>query len=118
MNEIRLEWIKHFNKYISDRIKGAYYLLMLDRHESYVLTDFQCYCKENKIVIFYILVYLLHLLQPLDVEYFSLLKKSYSKEIKNLMRVYISYIIKIEFFAAFKNVFIASFSKANVRESF
>jgi hypothetical protein len=40
MNEIRLEWIKHFNKHTSDRTKGAYCLLVLDRHKSHVLTDF------------------------------------------------------------------------------
>jgi hypothetical protein len=34
------------------------------------------------------------------------------------MRVYISYIIKIKFFAVFKNTFIASFGEANVREDF
>jgi hypothetical protein len=34
------------------------------------------------------------------------------------MRVHISYIIKVEFFAAFKNAFIASFSEANVQEGF
>jgi hypothetical protein len=64
------------------------------------------------------LIYLLYLLQPLDVGCFGLLKKLYDKEIKNLMRVYISYIIKVEFFAIFKNAFIASFSEANIREGF
>jgi hypothetical protein len=34
------------------------------------------------------------------------------------MRVHISYITKVEFFAAFKNAFMASFSEANVREGF
>jgi hypothetical protein len=46
------------------------------------------------------------------------LKRAYGKEIKDLMRVHISYITKVEFFAAFKNAFMASFSKANVREGF
>jgi hypothetical protein len=64
------------------------------------------------------LVYLLHLLQPLDVGCFGPLKKSYGKEIKNLIRVHISHIIKVEFFAAFKNAFMASFSEANVRGGF
>jgi hypothetical protein len=59
-----------------------------------------------------------HLLQPLDIGCFGPLKRSYSKEIKNLMQMYISYIIKIEFFTAFKNAFIASFDKINIREGF
>jgi hypothetical protein len=64
------------------------------------------------------LAYSSHLLQLLDVGYFGPLKRLYSKEIKNLIRVYISYITKVEFFAAFKNAFMASFSKANVWEGF
>jgi hypothetical protein len=113
-----LEWIKHFNKHTSNYIKNAYRLLVLDEYKSYILVDFQCYCKENKIITLYILAYSSHLLQPLDVGCFGLLKKLYGKEIKNLIQVHINYIIKIEFFAAFKNVFMASFSEANVRGGF
>jgi uncharacterized membrane protein (Fun14 family) len=99
-------------------MKGAYCLLVLDEYKSHVLIDFQRYCKENKIVTLCILVYLLHLLQLLNVGCFSPLKRAYSKEIKDLMRVHISYITKVEFFTAFKNAFIISFSEANVREGF
>jgi hypothetical protein len=99
-------------------MKGAYCLLVLDRYKSHILADFQCYYKENKIITLCMPVYSLHLLQPLDVGYFGLLKRSYGKEIKNLMRVHISHIIKVEFFAAFKNAFITSFGKANVRGGF
>jgi hypothetical protein len=98
--------------------KNTYCLLVLDKYESYILVNFQHYCKENKIITLCMQAHSSHLLQPLDVGCFSLLKKSYSKEIKNLMRVHISHITKVEFFAAFKNVFIASFSKANVRGGF
>jgi hypothetical protein len=34
------------------------------------------------------------------------------------MQVHISYITKVEFFAAFKNAFITSFNKVNIREDF
>jgi hypothetical protein len=34
------------------------------------------------------------------------------------MQVHISYIIKVEFFATFKNAFIASFSKTNIQRDF
>jgi hypothetical protein len=117
-NEIGLEWIKYFNKHISDRTKDAYRLLVLDGYESYVLADFQCYCKENKIVTLYMPVHSSHLLQPLDVGYFGPLKRLYGKEIEDLMRVHISHITKVEFFAAFKNAFMASFSEANIRGGF
>jgi hypothetical protein len=99
-------------------MKSAYRLLILDRYKSYVSANFQRYYKKNKIITLCILAYSLHLLQLLDVGYFDSLKQSYGKEIKNLMRVHISYIIKVEFFTAFKNAFIASFGKANIREGF
>jgi hypothetical protein len=34
------------------------------------------------------------------------------------MQVHISYITKVEFFAAFKNAFITSFNKVNIQEDF
>ena len=117
-NEIGLEWVKHFNKHSCDCMKGAYCLLMLDKHESHQSVEFEYYCKENKIVTLCMPAHSSHLLQPLDVGCFSPLKRSYSKEIENLMRAHISHIIKIEFFAAFKNAFFASFSEVNVREGF
>jgi hypothetical protein len=91
---------------------------MLDRYKSHVSVDFQRYCKENKIMTLCMPAHSSHLLQPLDIGCFGPLKRAYSKEIKDLMRVHISHITKIEFFAAFKNAFMASFSEANVRGGF
>jgi hypothetical protein len=48
------------------------------------------------------LPYLLHLLQPLDISCFLLLKRAYSREVKALIRYYINYITKLEFLPAFK----------------
>ena len=73
-NEIGLEWIKHFNKHTFNHMKGAYQLLVLDGHESHQSVDFQHYCKENKIVTLCMPAHLSHLLQPLDVGCFGLLK--------------------------------------------
>ena len=46
--------------------------------------------------------YLLHLLQPLDITYFLLLKRCYSNSILALARNYIYYISKETFLPAFK----------------
>jgi hypothetical protein len=48
------------------------------------------------------LPYLLHLLQPLDISCFLLLKRAYSREVEALIRYYINYITKLEFLPAFK----------------
>jgi hypothetical protein len=49
---------------------------------------------------------------------FSPLKRLYGKEIENLIRIYVTYIIKVEFFTVFKNAFFASLSEENVRGGF
>ena len=49
-NEQGLEWIRHFDQHTKDRTKGVYRLLILDGHESHHLTDFELFCKDNKII--------------------------------------------------------------------
>jgi hypothetical protein len=59
------------------------------------------------------LSYLLHLLQPLNVAYFALLKRSYSNSILALVRSYIYYISKETFLLAFKAPYKYIFTKKN-----
>jgi hypothetical protein len=59
-----------------------------------------------------------HLLQPLDVVSFSVLKRAYSCEIEALIRHYINYITEIGFLPAFKAAFERSFTSANICSAF
>jgi hypothetical protein len=59
-----------------------------------------------------------HLLQPLNVAYFSLLKRSYSDGISALVRNYIYYISKETFLLAFKAAYKLTFTKQNARVGF
>ncbi|KAK2035751.1 hypothetical protein LZ31DRAFT_485895, partial [Colletotrichum somersetense] len=52
--------LKHFNQYIKSYIKGTYYLLILETYNSYKLTKFNNYCKEEVIITLYIPSYLLY----------------------------------------------------------
>ena len=56
-----------------------------------------------------------HLLQSLDIDYFNPLKKAYNAEIEHLIRVYIIYISKKNFFPVFKIVFNAIITKLNIK---
>lgn len=56
-----------------------------------------------------------HLLQPLDVGCFALLKKAYGRKAKWLMRNKITHITKIEFLPCFKTTFDASTNKRNIQ---
>ena len=63
-------------------------------------------------------LYLLHLLQLLNVACFSLLKRVYSDEISALARSRIYYINKETFLLAFKVTFSKVFTIENVRAGF
>ncbi|KAF1927607.1 uncharacterized protein M421DRAFT_421448 [Didymella exigua CBS 183.55] len=58
--------------------------------------------------------HLLHLLQPLDVGCFALLKKAYSHQAKRLMRSKITYITKLKFLLCFKAAFNALITESNI----
>jgi hypothetical protein len=59
-----------------------------------------------------------HLLQPLNVILYSLLKRYYSNRISLLARSYIYYINKETFLLAFKVAFKKAFTLENIRAGF
>ena len=59
-----------------------------------------------------------HLLQPLDVRCFSILKWSYSREIEKLIRNHIHHIIKPDFLLNFHTVCWVAFHPENVQGGF
>jgi len=61
--------------------------------------------KEHDIYTLYIPLHSSHLLQPLNVSYFALLKEEYSRKVVELTRHYINYITKLKFLLAFKAAF-------------
>jgi hypothetical protein len=64
------------------------------------------------------LSYSSHLLQPLNVACFALLKRSYSNSILALARNYIYYISKETFLLAFKAAYKHTFTKENACAGF
>ena len=59
-----------------------------------------------------------HLLQLLDVRYFSVLKCRYSQEIEVFIKAYINHITKTEFFIAFQKVYTKTMTKDNIKAGF
>jgi hypothetical protein len=117
-NETGLEWLKHFNRCTTNRSTGPYRLLILDGHESHHSADFQIYCEENNIITLCMPPHSSHLLQPLDVGCFGLLKKAYGREIEHLIRSSITHISKTEFFPAFYAAFQATMTEKNIKGGF
>jgi hypothetical protein len=93
-------------------------LLIIDGYKSYCLLEFQDYCKENKIITLCMPSHSSHLLQPLDVVPYSLLKRYYGDGISLLARSSIYYIDKETFLPAFKAAFEKTFTQENICAGF
>ena len=75
-NETGLEWLKYFDKHTRTRTKGVYRMLVLDGHESHQSADFEAYCKGHGIITVSLPPHSSHLTQPLDIRFFSVLKRA------------------------------------------
>ena len=117
-NETGFEWLKHFDQHTAKRSKGVYRLLILDGHESHHSADFEMYCEENNIITLCMPPHSSHLLQPLDVGCFGVLKKAYGREIEHLIRCSITHVSKTEFFPAFHAAFQATMTERNIKSAF
>ncbi|SCO92408.1 related to transposase [Fusarium oxysporum] len=117
-NETGLDWLKHFNRYTTDRSVGPYRLLILDGHESHQSADFQIYCEVNNIITLCMPPHSSHLLQPLEVVCFGPLKKAYGQEIERLIRRSITHVSKTEFFPAFYAAFQKTMTQSNIKGGF
>ena len=93
-------------------------MIILDEYKSYFSIEFEKFYKEKNIIILYLPPYSSHLIQLLDISYFSILKRSYNRELKAFIKAYINYIIKTEFFIAFKAAHISIMTIENVQVGF
>lgn len=117
-NKTGLDWIKYFKRHIAIQAKGLYQMLILDGHKSYKSVAFQEYCKAYNIITLGLSPHLSYLTQPLDVGYFSVLKQSYSREIKTFIQAHINHITKVKFFIVFKAVYQQSLTIENAQARF
>jgi hypothetical protein len=117
-NDLALAWLKHFDAHTKASSVGAYRLLIIDGHDSHCSIEFQDYCKENKIIALCMPPHSSHLLQPLDVVPYSLLKRHYGDGISLLARSRVYYIDKETFLPAFKAAFEKTFTRENICAGF
>ena len=66
----------------------------------------------------YILVHLSYLLQPLDIGYFAVLKRLYSRIVEFKIRNGINYIDKLDFLEAYPSIRIEAFKSETIKNSF
>ena len=114
-----MTWLKEiFDKHTKSHTTGQYQLLILDGHGSHNGPEFDLFCTKNSIIPLYMPAHSSHLLQPLDVSYFSFLKQAYRKEIEKRMGLGINHIDKNEFLTIYPSVRTAALSEKNIQSGF
>jgi DDE superfamily endonuclease len=107
-----------FEKHTAHRTKGVYRLLILDGHSSHVTPEFDLFAKEHLIITLCMPPHSSHLLQPLNVNCFAVLKRLYRRQIEGLMRNGVNHIDKQDFLEAYYNAHIETMNQANIKSSF
>ena len=118
-DEIGLRWLeKLFIPSTSSRTKGKYRLLILDGHGSHLTPKFDEICEKNDIIAICMPPHSSHLLQPLDIGCFAVLKRAYGRLIESKMRARINHIDKLDFLEAYPSARIEAFKSETIKNSF
>ena len=107
-----------FNKHIKDYTVGTHQLLVLDSHNSHVSPKFDRFYLNHQIVVLYIPAHSSHLLQPLDVGCFSVLKQLYGHLVKQIISRSVNYINKHEFLPLYRQARQAVLHQNNIQAGF
>ena len=109
---------KMFDPHSNNIKQSTYRLLIIDGHGSHKTPEFDPACKKFNIIPIYMSPHSSHLLQPLDVGFFALLKRAYTKELENTFRVGMTHVDKLEFLEIYKRVRLQVFTKSNILGAF
>jgi hypothetical protein len=106
-NVIGLEWLRRI--YIPETTPdpGRHRMLILDGHGSHVDIEFMWECRQHQIHLLYLPAHTSHLLQPLDLAPFSVIKSKYRHQIQELSLIDDAAPVK-------KERFISSYHQARV----
>ena len=93
-------------------------MLILDGHRSHLTLAFDQYCTEHQIVLLCIPPHSSHLLQPLDVSCFSILKRLYGHQIEQLIRLGVDHIDKEDFLSTYYQARTETYKEETIRNGF
>ena len=118
-DEISLRWLqKLFIPSTNSRTQGRYRLLVLDGHGSHLTPQFDQICSENEIIPICMPPHSSHLLQPLDIGCFAILKRSYGGFVDQKMRLGVNHIDKLDFLATYPEARASAFQAHIIKNSF
>ncbi|KAI1004017.1 hypothetical protein K3495_g4193 [Podosphaera aphanis] len=104
---VGLAWLRQIFIPESTPTQYDYRLLLLDGHGSHADVEFMWTCYQNKIACLYLPAHTSHILQPLDLAPFSVVKSKYRQEIQALASIDDAAPVK-------KERFITSYNKARI----
>jgi hypothetical protein len=97
---------------------GRYQMLILDGHRSHLTAEFDHIYIENHIIPICIPPHSSHLLQPLDISCFTVLKRQYGQLVKQRIRLRFNHIDKINFLTAFPKAHTMAYKAETIRNGF
>jgi hypothetical protein len=83
-NKIGAEWLQRVFLPETALLDDRWRMLILDGHGSHISLDFLWACKQNKVYLLFLPAYSSHVLQPLDLSVFSVVKRFYRQQIQAL----------------------------------
>jgi hypothetical protein len=118
-DEISMKWLtKLFIPMTNARTTGRYRMLVLDGHGSHLTPQFDQTCTENHIIPVCMPPHSSHLLQPLDVSCFAVLKRQYGQLVEQRMLLGFNYIDKHDFLTAFPTARTMAYKAENIQSGF
>jgi hypothetical protein len=116
---IGLRWLeKLFIPATTSRTRGQYRLLILDGHGSHLTPEFDRICATNNVIPICMPPHSSHLLQPLDVGCFAVLKRSYSALVDQQARSGVNHIDKLDFLTAYPHARADAFKINTIQSAF
>jgi hypothetical protein len=83
-NAIGAEWLQRVFLPETAPSHDCWRMLILDGHGSHISLDFLWACKQNKVYLLFLPAHSSHVLQPLDLSVFSVVKRFYRQQIQAL----------------------------------
>ncbi|KAJ5568130.1 hypothetical protein N7450_001957 [Penicillium hetheringtonii] len=118
-DKISLRWLqKQFIPSTNSRTHGRYRLLVLDGHGSHLTPEFDQICADHNIIPICMPAHSSHLLQPLDIGCFAVLKRAYGGLVGQKIRLGINHIDKLDFLTAYPQARTDAFQSETIRNSF
>jgi hypothetical protein len=114
-----MDWlINHFIPHTNGCVMGRYRMLILDGHGSHLTAEFDHTYTENNIIPVCMPPHSSHLLQPLDISCFAILKRQYRQLVEQQIKLGFNHINKINFLTAFPKARTIAYKAKTIQNGF